>query len=248
MSFLYNNVPIIPGAYLVNGTSTSVNAAWQIPIFSSVTDLSKMVYQDVDNLYYVLPGYKIETYDFVNYVTLIGTIDNTNGTKIMYKPSPTRVDDAASLKMYYKNVEIPEKYTYGGYASATGTPDATNPTTTNTIGAYQSFGLSLFPGAYLINLSSGSIPIFFSITNLNTFLDNTGDEEDGVLVMPGYKIILYFNGDFAGNYVAINNTNGTSIIVGQSSRTSSGAWSFNNISSCELFFNGNKITQANFVS
>ena len=248
MSFLYNNVPIIPGAYLVNGVYTSANAMWQIPIFSSVTDLSKMAYQDVDNIYYVLPGYKIETYDLANYVTLIGTIDNTNGTKIMYKPSPTRVDDAASLKLFYKGVEISNKYIYTIYPAVTGTPAATVPTSTNTIGAYQTFGVSLFPGAYLINAGGGSIPIFFSISDLPTFLDLTGDREDGVLVMPGYKIILYYNGSFGGSYVAIDNTIGTTIIVGQSNHTGTGGWDNNTISSCKLFFNGNEITQANFVS
>jgi hypothetical protein len=247
MSFLYNNVPIIPGAYLVNGVYTSANAIWQIPIFSSVPTLVGMAYENRDNMYYVLPGYKIEIYNSINYISSLGTIDNTNGTKILYKDAPT-ADRAESIKMFYKGVEIPNKYTYTPYASVSGTPPATGATSTNTIGAYQSFGVSLFPGAYLINLGGGTMPIFFSISDLPTFLDLTGDREDGVLVMPGYKIILYFDGGFTGNYVAIDNTIGTTIIVGQSNQTGTGGWDNDRISSCKLFFNGNEITQTNFVS
>ena len=71
------------------------------------------------------------------------------------------VNNTESLKLFYKGVEIPNKYTYTFYASVTGTPAATVPTSTNTIGAYQSFGVSLFPGAYLINGGGGTMPIFF---------------------------------------------------------------------------------------
>ena len=78
MSFLYNDVPIIPGAYLVNGTNTTTNAMWQIPIFASISSLVGMGYQNVDDIYYVLPGYKIELYENADYNTLSKTINNTN--------------------------------------------------------------------------------------------------------------------------------------------------------------------------
>jgi len=247
MSFLYNGVPIIPGAYLVNGTSGSVNAAWQIPIFSSIPTLAGMTFENVDNNYYVLPGYKIELYSGVNYTTLSGNIDNTNGTMILYKTT-TAVDNTESIKMFYKGVEISNRYIYTPCPAVTGTPPATVATSSNKSGSYNSLKLSLFPGAYLINSGGGSIPIFFSISDLPTFLDNTGDREDSVLVMPGYKIILYYNGSFGGSYVAIDNTSGTMIIVGQSNLAATGGWDNNNISSCELFFRGIEINQTDFVS
>ena len=106
MSYLYNNVPIIPGAYLVNAVAASENELYQLPIFGSVSNLTTMGFGNLDNIYYVLPGYKIEIYDSINYTgTLFITIDNTSGTKILYKTTPTG-DRAESIKMYYKNITI----------------------------------------------------------------------------------------------------------------------------------------------
>jgi len=246
MSYLYNNVPIIPGAYIVNGNTSSTNEIYQIPIFSSVLDLSKMGFENSDDVYYVLPGYKINIYVNENFTGNSTTMDNTNGTKIMYKTT-NYVNQGFSIKMYYKNVEILEKYTYAKYNSNTGTP-TTNSTLTLTNGSYKSLNLSLFPGAYIFNTTAiGGIPIFFSISDFNTFLGNTSDKEDCVLVMPGYQLILYFNTEFGGNYVQIDNTTGSTIIVGQSSTFVDG-WDNNNITSCKLFFNGNIVEQTNIVS
>ena len=242
MSYLYNNVPIIPGAYLVNGDTNTLNNLFQLPIFGSVPNLTNMGFTNADDIYYIMPGYKIELYSAINYVTLITTIDNTNGTLIMYKQITT-TNTCESIKMYYKGVEIPNQYIYPSpYAAVTGTPAATVPTSTITIGSHKTFGLSVFPGAYIINANAaGCMAIFFSISSFNTFLNNTADNDDVVLVMPGYKIILYINISFAGNYVAIDNTSGTAIIVGQLS-------TLNTTSSCELFFNGNKVNQTDIVS
>lgn len=248
MSYLHKGVPIIPGAYLVNGDTGFINEIYQLPIFSSISDLAKMGYQNVDNTYYVLPGYKIELYNSANYITIIQTIDNTSGTKIFYKLLSS-LNTCESIKMYYNNVEITEKYTYTSYASISGTPTTPTPTTALTIGSYKSLGLSLFPGAYAINSTGlGCMPIFFSITDFNAFLPGTGDQEDYVIVMPGYQLILYYDPTYAGSYVSINNTNGTTIIVGQSGTAGGGGWNNNSMSSCKLFFNGNEVTRADIVS
>ena len=256
MSFLYNNVPIMPGAYLVNGLSTSVNQLWQLPIFGSVSNLNSMGFPNVDNFYYVMPGYKIELYRNVEYNALSQTIDNTSGTKIMYKqivtpsPNPTGIfgDDCNSIKMFYENVEISNKYTYTVYGNNSGST-TTIPTTTLTSGSHKLLNLSLFPGAYIINApGTGCMSIFFSIYDFNTFASESGDKEDCVLVMPGYKIILYFD-NHTGTYVAIDNTEGTTIIVGQSTFSGgSGGWDSNNITSCKLYFNGNEVTQASIAN
>ena len=153
--------------------------------------------------------------------------------------------------MYYNNGYITEKYTYTPYESSSVTPTTPTPTSSLTIGSYKSLDLSLFPGAYVINATGlGCMPIFFSITSFSGFLDDTGDKDDCVLVMPGYQLILYFSPNYANteNNVSINNTTGTTIIVGQSSPTGTGGWNNNNTSSCQLFFNGNEVTQANIVS
>ena len=249
MSYFYNNVPITPGAYLVNtGGNDSVN---HLPIFSSISNLYKMGYANsttgVDNIYYVLPGYKIELYSSIDYGGTHSQTIDSSGTKIMYVLATTQ-DSCESIKMYYNNVYITEKYTYTSYSSNSGTP--TTPTLTSTIGPYNISNFSLFPGAYTINSTGGGcMPIFFSITNFSAFLDDTGDHEDVVLVMPGYRLILYFAPDYANteHYVDINNTTGTTIIVGQSNTTGTG-WNNNNVSSCRLFFNGNEFTRADLVS
>ena len=249
----------MPGAYLVNSLPGINNALHQLPIFGSVSKLTKMGYANVDNMYYVMPGYKIELYRNEEYNALSQTINNTNGTKIMYKeivtPNPNPdgifVDDCASIKMFYKDVEIADKYTYTVYGNNAGSL-TTTPTTTLTSGSHKLLDLSLFPGAYMINaVGIGCMPIFFSITDLSTFSASAGDREDSVLVMPGYKIILYFNTGYnnptAGNHVAIDNTTGTTIIVGESGYSGAGGWISNSISSCRLYFNGNEVTQASIA-
>ena len=241
MSYLYNGVPIIPGAYLVNGTSATLNELNQLPIFGSITNLAGMGFENEDNTYYVLPGYKLEIY---NSTTLNQTINNTDGTKILYV-SATTTNTADSIKMYYKNVELTSKYTYTTtYSYTNGKPSA--PTTGLPNGSYQSTTFSVFPGAYLIDSGAhGTLPIFFSITNLTNFLaSQTNNNEDMVLVMPGYKLILYrfddFNNGGSDDYASIDNTSGTTIIVGS-------GWTVNTVSSLELFFNGKKILQSEIV-
>jgi len=253
----------MPGAYLVNGLSSSNNELWQLPIFGSVRNLTSMGFGNVDNFYYIMPGYKIELYRNSEYNALSQTIDNTDGTKIMYKqivtpsPNPTGIfgDDCNSIKMFYEGVEIANKYTYTIYGQSSGTPPATTPITTLTSGSHKLLNLSLFPGAYLINSPGvGCMAIFFSITSLNTFIDQSGDREDCVLVMPGYKLILYSGNNHTGTYVAINNTEGTTIIVGLSTgvrdlsdNVITGGWTPNNILSCKLFFNGNEVIQTDIA-
>ena len=257
----------MPGAYLVNGSLLN-NFLMHLPIFGSVRNLTSMGFGNVDNFYYVMPGYKIELYRNVEYNALSQTIDNTNGTKIMYKqivtpnPNPTGifVNDCNSIKMFYEGVEIANKYTYTIYGNDSGST-TTNPTTTLTSGSHKLLNLSLFPGAYIINSgSSGCMSIFFSISDFNTFSSQSADREDCVLVMPGYKLILYSEINYnptagIGTYVAIDNTTGTTIIVGLSDgvqntdgTTITAGWSPNTMASCRLYFDGNEVTQASIAN
>jgi hypothetical protein len=245
----------MPGAYLVNGATTLNDFLMHLPIFGSIKYLNSMGFYDSDDIYYVLPGYKIELYLETEYRgTLNQTIDNTNGTKIRYVAS-TSVNRCRSIKMFYENVEIADKYTYTPYANNAGST-TTTPTTTLTSGSHKLLNLSLFPGAYIINSgSSGCMSIFFSITNFNTFSSQSADREDCVLVMPGYKLILYGETGWTGTYVAIDNTTGTTIIVGKSTgvqnddgTTNTTGWSPNTMASCRLYFNGNEVTQASIAN
>ncbi len=66
--------------------------------------------------------------------------------------------------------------------------------------------------------------------------------------MPGYKLILYFDYDQTGTYVAIDNTSGTKIVVARSNDLISGGWTARSVNSFYLYFNGNVILQTNIVS
>lgn len=247
MSFLYNNVPIMPGAYLVNGATDVNNFLMHLPIFGSIPNLTSMGYGGTDNLYYVMPGYRIELYSGTNYTgTFNQNIINTNGTKIRYV-NASSADQCRSIKMFYKNVEIVDKYTYTAYGNNSGST-TTTPRTTLTSGSHKLLNLSLFPGAYMINSTGvGCLSIFFSITQLHAFIDDSADKEDCVLVMPGYKLILYGENTWTGTYVAIDNTTGTTIIVGLSNSVQSGGWTANTMASCRLYFDGNEVTQASIA-
>jgi hypothetical protein len=244
----------MPGAYLVNGATDVNNFLMHLPIFGSIQYLNSMGFQDSDNIYYVMPGYRIELYSGTNYTgTFNQNIINTNGTKIRYVTA-SPADQCSSIKMFYKNVEIADKYTYTIYGNDSGSL-TTIPRTTLTSGSYKLLNLSLFPGAYMINSGgSGCLPIFFSITQLNGFINQSADREDCVLVMPGYKLILYGENTWTGTYVAIDNTTGTTIIVGLSDgvqntdgTTITAGWSPNTMASCRLYFDGNEVTQASIA-
>lgn len=250
MSYSHNNVPINPGAYLVDGTTGSTNVLDILPIFSSIPSLIGMGYENSDNTYYILPGYKIIRYNTINYVNELDTIDNTNGTKIMYN-YPSTVNNCDSIRLYYKNVEIPSVYTYAPYPDKTTAPSTTSSSSTLEIGSYRENIVSKFPGAYMINsVGNGCMPIFYSISNLNNITPLSSNMEDCVLVMPGYKLILWLATNYSGNNVEIDNTNGTTIIVGQSNGISgvTGGWSQNNTNSCQLYFYGNLIDITDIVA
>lgn len=247
MSYFYNNVPIIPGAYLVANISSD-NFIYQTPLFSSIASLNNMGANDMDYLYYVLPGYKLQLFSQQNYLgTSNGEIDNTIGTKIMYK-APTNTLNTQSIKMYYENILMPDFYNFTTNGNNSGSL-TTNSTSDNKNGPYKSLQPSLFPGAYL-NRSNQTIPIFFSIGNLSTFLDSTINSETSATVMPGYKLVLFFdsNWDQNGTSVAIDNTSGTQIMVARSNSIATGGWTAFSVNSLYLYFNGNLISQTDIVS
>ena len=118
MSFTQGSFPIFPGAYMINGVldvdhqnTNQMNAVF--PIFSSIPDFSKYVSQNIDDYYLVLPGFKLEIYTAVNYVTIGNTFDNTGTTITMY--TRTTQNSGYSCKLYY-GTEIVNVYdTVGPY-------------------------------------------------------------------------------------------------------------------------------------
>jgi hypothetical protein len=248
MSYLYNDVPIIPGAYLVNGTTSSTNQLYQLPIFGTASNVSNMGFGNADDIYYVLPGYKLLIYSNIDFGGTLQTIDNTTGTKIMYKNAST-ANSCQSIKMYYNNDEILGKYTYTSYPSGSGST-TTTPISNNINGPYKLLNMPIFPGAYLIDAGAiGTFPIFCSISSLVTYIDTqASDRDDAVLLMPGYKLILWNNANYGETSVAIDNTTGSTIIVGLSSAFGGGGWTANTTSSVQLFYNGNEVLQTDIIA
>ncbi len=64
----------------------------------------------------------------------------------------------------------------------------------------------ILPGAMLIN-HGGSIPIFFSHRDVGIDF-GMADEDDFYLVMPGYKLEIYYDSGYNGTIVTYNNTDG----------------------------------------
>ena len=77
---------------------------------------------------------------------------------------------------------------------------------------YKENGFPAFPGAYIINGLYGSYPIYKSTTNLGAVGSiGADDANDSLLVMPGYKILIYTNPNYSTNERTIDNTNSSNI-------------------------------------
>ncbi len=99
----------VPGAYLTNSGGGSY------PIFCSISTFSTFGMGDQDDMYIVLPGYKLLVYTNSSYTldtgTNVQTIDNTTGTNILLYTVPTGyVNKGDSCKLYYQNNEIRTAY------------------------------------------------------------------------------------------------------------------------------------------
>jgi hypothetical protein len=116
--YTQNNVPLIAGAYLLNAAAGTNNSLVALPIFSSISNLSKMGFTDVDNIFWVLPGYKLEGYNSINYANLLFTMNNTTGTKIMYQDPSYGDNLVTSVKLYFNDTLLNEIYTFRLFSSS----------------------------------------------------------------------------------------------------------------------------------
>lgn len=77
---------------------------------------------------------------------------------------------------------------------------------------YKDNGFPAFPGAYIINGGGGSYPIYKSTPNLSAVGSiGADDANDYLLVMPGYKILIYTNPNYSTNERTIDNTKSSNI-------------------------------------
>jgi hypothetical protein len=75
------------------------------PIFVSTKQLTP----DIDASWFVEAGYKFELYNSYNYVSLLGTIDNTDGVEPVFIKSSDvygSSDAVASVKVFFQNIEL----------------------------------------------------------------------------------------------------------------------------------------------
>ena len=107
---------------------------------------------------------------------------------------------------------------------------------------YNDKGFPAFPGAYIINknnsTSGGSFPIYKSTPDLGaTGSIGANNTNDYLLVMPGYRVTIYVNVNYASTSQSFNNTDSSSIL--HSNQTSQ-SW-VNTISSIKLFYGNTEI-------
>ena len=99
-----------PGAWMFDG---SINNRW--PILHSTTDVrttsmfltdgTSYSFNDIDDVWFVLPGFKLEVYQHGSYSGIMSTYDNTYGTTVLVKKS-SRTNDASSIKLFYKGTQL----------------------------------------------------------------------------------------------------------------------------------------------
>lgn len=94
------------------------------------------------------------------------------------------------------------------------------------------------PGAWLINGNNGSMPIFGSVGNLNTYF--MGDIDDRWIIMPGYKLTIWKD-YYTGATATFDNTTGLRPLMTPECKTIAGYGTNNNTSSCKLYLNGVEI-------
>jgi len=101
-----------PGAYIFTGTMTTASSG-MVPVCSSmprfdVAGLSELL-NDKDAQVLVLPGYSLELYTDVSYVTLNTTVNNTEGTDLLFRNASLT---ASSCKLFFKFIKGYAEITY----------------------------------------------------------------------------------------------------------------------------------------
>jgi hypothetical protein len=91
----------------VNGTDP--NGYLSFPIFGSIDNCSVFGFDNQDDRFLVLPGYKLVSYDGANYASTVRTYDNTvgstqGGNRVVLFSAGTNT--TSSMKLYYGNTEI----------------------------------------------------------------------------------------------------------------------------------------------
>jgi hypothetical protein len=100
-----------PGAYIFTGTMNASNG--MVPVSTSmprfdVNGMSELL-NDKDAQVLVLPGYSLELYTDVSFVTLNTTVDNSSGTDMLFRNASLT---ASSCKLFFKFLRGYAEITY----------------------------------------------------------------------------------------------------------------------------------------
>uniref|UniRef100_A0A6C0D2L0 LamG-like jellyroll fold domain-containing protein n=1 Tax=viral metagenome TaxID=1070528 RepID=A0A6C0D2L0_9ZZZZ len=217
-----NSYPTFPGCYYLSKQNTVY------PIYTSTNTIAAK-----DDVWWVLPGYKIIVYIGTNYTSSNFIVDNTYGFNNMSKMSdyPNQVQ---SVKMFYNGQQLID-----------GAPQLSNSVNmfTNTIPISVPYTYSVstnesvinssfpsYPGAWMIGTNS-TMPIYISIQDLT--LMSYGSKDLKYMILPGFKIILYSGTNYTGTTQTYDNS-GYNMYYPQLTTQST-------TKSIELYYNGMKI-------
>ena len=104
---IYNQLPYTVNGKITNPGAYAVNSGYgAFPIYCSIANYTNSYYSmnDMINSHYVLPGYKLITFQDAYYPTPVQTIDNTQNIYVL--SGDQNVDQISSCRFYYKNGEI----------------------------------------------------------------------------------------------------------------------------------------------
>lgn len=88
-------MPCMPGAYYVNSGTGNNGMQFAVPIYGSMI-YSSYYFGDVDNYYWVLPGFRLITHN--GSITVIDAINTTN---VIKRYTPGSIDSAEFGRLYY---------------------------------------------------------------------------------------------------------------------------------------------------
>jgi hypothetical protein len=94
----------------------------------------------------------------------------------------------------------------------------------------------VIPGAYMYSQGSYSIPIYSSCNDTRVKL-RTGDTEEGVIVLPKFKLQIFQHEDYGSAYGIYDNTNGSEVVYYDTGKSGEAG-------AVKLWYKGNEITQS----
>ena len=90
-----NPIPCFPGAYYVNSGTGDNGMQFAVPIYGSAI-YSNYNFGDLDDYYWVLPGFRLMTYNGTEAI-----IDAANTSNVIKRYTPGKLNNAEYGRLYY---------------------------------------------------------------------------------------------------------------------------------------------------